>query len=90
LDQYYGRDNDAELLANCYKNSLNLAIENDLETVAFPSISTGAFGYPKHEAARVSSIAIKDFLAENENLREIRLVFFSDADAQNFIKHQKF
>jgi O-acetyl-ADP-ribose deacetylase (regulator of RNase III) len=88
----FGRNNgnDAELLANCYKNSLVLAIENDLKTIAFPSISTGAFGYPKHEAAEVSSEAIKDFLTENENLREIRLVFFSDADAQNFIKHQKF
>jgi len=88
----FGRNNgnDAELLANCYKNSLNLAIENDLKTVAFPSISTGAFGYPKHEAAEVSSEAIKDFLAETEDFREIRLVFFSDADAQNFIKHQKF
>ncbi|HXH68997.1 MAG TPA: O-acetyl-ADP-ribose deacetylase, partial [Pyrinomonadaceae bacterium] len=55
----FGRNNgnDAELLANCYKNSLNLAIENDLKTVAFPSISTGAFGYPKHEAAEVSSEA---------------------------------
>jgi O-acetyl-ADP-ribose deacetylase (regulator of RNase III) len=82
--------NDAELLANCYKNSLALAIENNLSTVAFPSISTGAFGYPKHEAAQVSSIAIKDFLLENENLLEIRLVFFSQPDAQNFIKHQKF
>ncbi len=82
--------NDAELLANCYKNSLNLAIENDLKIVAFPSISTGAFGYPKHEAAEVSSEAIKDFLTENENLREIRLVFFSESDVQNFIKHQKF
>ena len=82
--------NDAELLANCYKNSLALAVENNLTTVAFPSISTGAFGYPKHEAAAVSSTAIKDFLAENENFREIRLVFFSQPDAQNFIKHQKF
>jgi O-acetyl-ADP-ribose deacetylase (regulator of RNase III) len=88
----FGRNNgnDAELLANCYKNSLALAVENNLLTIAFPSISTGAFGYPKHEAAAVSSTAIKDFLAENENLREIRLVFFSQPDAQNFIKHQKF
>ncbi len=88
----FGRNNgnDAELLANCYKNSLNLAIENDLKIVAFPSISTGAFGYPKHEAAEVSSEAIKDFLTENENLREIRLVFFSEAEAQNFIKRQNF
>ena len=85
----FGRNegNEAELLANCYKNSLALAVDNDLTTIAFPSISTGAFGYPKHEAAQVSSIAIKDFLAESENLQEIRLVFFSEADAQNFIKH---
>ncbi len=82
--------NDAKLLTNCYKNSLILAIENDLKTIAFPSISTGAFGYPKREAAKVSSKAIKDFLTENENLPEIWLVFFSVADAQDFIKHQKF
>jgi O-acetyl-ADP-ribose deacetylase (regulator of RNase III) len=88
----FGRNDakDAEVLANCYKNCLALAVENNLRAIAFPSISTGAFGYPKHEAAQVSSVAIKDFLAESENLREIRLVFFSDADAQSFIKHQKF
>lgn len=88
----FGRNdgNDAGLLANCYKNSLALAIENNLATIAFPSISTGAFGFPKHEAAQVSSIAIKDFQAKNGNLQEIRLVFFSEADARNFIKHQKF
>lgn len=81
---------DAELLANCYKNSLALAVENNLRTIAFPSISTGAFGYPKHEAARISSIAIRDFLVENETLEEVRLVFFSDADARNFLEHQTF
>lgn len=81
---------DAELLANCYKNSLASAAANNLRTIAFPSISTGAFGYPKHEAARISSIAIKDFLAGNDTLEEIRLVFFSDTDAQKFLKHQNF
>ncbi len=81
---------DAELLTNCYKNSLALVIKNNLRTIAFPSISTGAFGYPKHEAARISSIAIKDFLIENESFEEIRLVFFSESDAQNFLKHQSF
>ncbi len=88
----FGRNDgdNAKLLANCYKNSLALAVENNLRTIAFPSISTGAFGYPKHEAAQVSSMAIKEFLAENENLLEIRLVFFSEPDAQRFIKHQKF
>jgi O-acetyl-ADP-ribose deacetylase (regulator of RNase III) len=82
--------NDAELLANCYKSSLALAVENDLSTIAFPSISTGAYGYPKHEAAGVSSKAIKEFLTQNKKLREVRLVFFSQSDAQKFIKHQKF
>jgi len=81
---------DAKLLANCYKNSLALAVENNLRTIAFPSISTGAFGYPKHGAAQISSMAIKEFLAGDENLQEIRLVFFSEPDAQRFIKHQKF
>ena len=81
---------DAELLANSYKNSLRRAAENHLKTVTFPSISTGAFAYPKHEAARVSSIAIKDVLAENESIERIYLVFFSDADALKFIKHQAF
>jgi O-acetyl-ADP-ribose deacetylase (regulator of RNase III) len=47
--------NEAEQLANCYRNSLKLAVENDLETIAFPSISTGAYGYPKDEAAEISS-----------------------------------
>lgn len=80
---------DAELLAHCYKNSLVLATENNLKTIAFPSISTGAFAYPKHEAARISSISIKNFLIANETLTEVRLVFFSEADAQKFLKHQQ-
>lgn len=87
----FGRKaNDAELLANSYKNSLALAVENNLATIAFPSISTGAYGYPKNEAAVIASEAIKDFLAENTSLREVRLIFFSEADAQKFIKYQKF
>ena len=88
----FGRNDgdEAELLANCYKNSLALAVENDIKTIAFPSISTGAYYYPKHEATVVSSKAIKEFIARNGSLREIRLVFFSQSDAQNFIKHQKF
>jgi O-acetyl-ADP-ribose deacetylase (regulator of RNase III) len=82
--------NDAELLANCYKNSLALAAENNLCTIAFPSISTGAFAYPKDEAAKVSSRAIKDFLMENDSIDQVRLVFFSEQDASKFIKHQLF
>lgn len=81
---------DARLLANCYKNSLILAAENDLRTVAFPSISTGAFRYPRHEAAVVASQAIAEFLGGDERIAEVRLVFFSEPDRLKFIKHQKF
>ena len=81
---------DAELLAACYVNSLVLAVENNLQTIAFPSISTGAYGYPKHEAANVSSAAILDFLLKTEAINEIRLVFFSESDAKIYLKHQVF
>jgi O-acetyl-ADP-ribose deacetylase (regulator of RNase III) len=81
---------EAEQLADCYRTSLTLAVENDLQTIAFPSISTGAFGYPKHEAAEISSLAIKDFLSKDFQLKEVRLVFFSETDAQKFLKHQSF
>ncbi|MDQ3800040.1 MAG: O-acetyl-ADP-ribose deacetylase [Acidobacteriota bacterium] len=81
---------DAELLADCYRNSLALAVENNLETIAFPAISTGAFGYPRHEAARVASRAMRDFLEENRTIKQVRLVFFSASDAEAFVKHQQF
>lgn len=81
---------EAELLAACYRNSLSLAIQNDVSSIAFPSISTGAFGYPKPEAAAVSSRAIREFLDADQQIEEVRLVFFHDADARVFLKHHKF
>ena len=77
---------DSELLAACYRNSLELAISRELNSIAFPSISTGAFGYPKHEAARVVFSAVSRVVERNPVL-EVRLVFFSDTDARTFIKH---
>ncbi len=93
---------EAELLANCYRHALQLAAAHELETVAFPAISTGAYGYPRHEAAIVASRAIKSFLlggneaaampAEQATcvIREVRLVFFSAANAAEFLQHQHF
>lgn len=81
---------DADLLASSYKNSLSLAASSGIRTIAFPSISTGAFHYPKHEAAAVSSTAIREFLTSDTKLTEVRLVFFSAADAAMFVKHQRF
>ena len=80
----------AEMLAQCYRNSLALAAEEGLATVAFPAISTGIYGYPMDEAAAVSSRAIEDVLRSNPSIREVRLVFFLPADAEVFVRHQAF
>ena len=81
---------EAELLAACYRNSLALAVEHNLTTLAFPAISTGVFGYPRAEAAAVSSKAIAAFLDEDDTVREVRLVFFSESDAEKFLRHHQF
>jgi O-acetyl-ADP-ribose deacetylase (regulator of RNase III) len=111
----YGRHNgrEPELLAACYLNSLRLADENGLRSIAFPAISTGAYGYPREEAARVASEAISNYLTtgdatgdatgdgvvnatgdqrvgDQRGVQEIRLVFFSQRDAELFVRHHSF
>ena len=88
----YGRDQgrDADLLAACYRNSLELAAANALSSIAFSSISTGVYGYPLEEAAAVSSAAIRKFINENAMPAEIRLVFFSQRAADIFMAHHSF
>jgi len=88
----YGRGgkDKAELLAACYRNGLKLVSENGLKTVAFPAISTGVYGYPQDEAAKVSSSATEKFLSSDTSIQEVILVFFSRGDADLFLKHQAF
>jgi O-acetyl-ADP-ribose deacetylase (regulator of RNase III) len=88
----YGREpaRDSELLAACYSNSLELARQHAMLSIAFPSISTGAFGYPKPEAAKVSSTAIKQFLSADDQIKQVRLVFFQQRDARVFLQYQEF
>jgi O-acetyl-ADP-ribose deacetylase (regulator of RNase III) len=81
---------EAELLANCYHNSLALAVERNLTSVAFPAISTGVYGYPPDQAAEVASRTIENFLATDRQLKEVRLVFFQQPDADAFLQNQKF
>ena len=81
---------EAELLANCYHNSLTLAVEKNLASVAFPAISTGIYHYPRAEAAEVASRTIENFLSTDLQLKEVRLVFFQAQDAEMFLAHQKF
>jgi O-acetyl-ADP-ribose deacetylase (regulator of RNase III) len=88
----YGRDTQrqAELLADCYKNSLFLARQHHISTIAFPSISTGAFGYPKSEAATIASLTIREFLATDSEIEQVRLVFFQQKDARVFLDYHEF
>lgn len=83
-------DEDAVLLASCYTRSLELAVAHGLATIAFPSVSTGAYGYPREEAATVASTAIAGFLAGDAAIREVRLVFFSPRDVDVFLGHHRF
>jgi O-acetyl-ADP-ribose deacetylase len=73
-----GGKGEAELLANAYKNSLKLAVENNIQTIAFPNISTGIYGYPKDKAAEVAVNSVKDFLSENETVQEVIFVCFDE------------
>ena len=78
---YGGRKSDAELLRSCYWNSLELAREHQLHTIAFPAISTGVYGYPKTEAAEVALAAICDwFRAHPEAGMHVTIVNFSQGD----------
>lgn len=71
-----GTESEAETLASAYRESLTLASANELETVAFPSISTGAYGYPVDAAAEVALRAVADFLGDAGSVREVRFVLF--------------
>ena len=62
---YRGKAQDAEKLADCYRNSLELAKENDLHSIAFPAISTGVYGYPFEDAAEIAYKTVKSWLDEN-------------------------
>ncbi len=80
-----GHHNEDGLLADAYWNSLELAVEMGCRTVAFPSISTGAYGYPIREAAGIALTMAADFLYDHPGvLDEVRFVLFSEEDAEVF------
>ena len=75
-----GGSGEAELLASAYANSLKLAAENNLTSVSFPSISTGAYGYPLGEAARVALAVVVSFLKDRAtSIREVRFVLYGES-----------
>ena len=66
-----GEHDEARTLANCYRNSLQLAVENEIKIVAFPAISCGAYGYPIKEAAQIAFKATREFLAVSDELQRV-------------------
>jgi O-acetyl-ADP-ribose deacetylase len=83
LGPVYGQDRpEAELLAACYRNSLDLAEENGIQSIAFPAISTGIFGYPVEEAARVALGTVQEEADSLEHVRLVRFVLHSASDLE--------
>jgi O-acetyl-ADP-ribose deacetylase (regulator of RNase III) len=81
-----GQRGEPELLANAYKNSCRLAVENGLHSISFPSISTGAYGYPIEKAARIALTEVFGFLKKEDEIHEIRFVLFSTGDLEVYRK----
>ncbi|MFD1260722.1 O-acetyl-ADP-ribose deacetylase [Entomomonas asaccharolytica] len=75
-----GQHNEAELLASCYRNSLQIALDNKLESVAFPCISTGIYHYPKLQAAEIAVHTVKEFLKNNNTLQCVIFCCFGEED----------
>ncbi len=80
-----GNNKESEKLANCYKNSLQLAIDNHCTTIAFPNISTGVYRFPKKEAAQVAVKEVTSFLSKNSSIEKVIFVCF-DEENYNFLK----
>lgn len=79
-----GQSGEPELLASAYRQSLRVAVANGLKSVSFPSLSTGAYGYPVRLAAAVALETVIDFLHQQESLEEVVFVLFDDATYQKY------
>lgn len=77
-----GTENEETLLESCYKTSLQLAVDNGIKTIAFPSISTGAYRFPFDKAAKIAYNTINDFITDNIIIEKVFLVCFSEKDIE--------
>lgn len=80
-----GRKGEAIKLADCYRNSLQLAVNYNLVSIAFPNISTGIYGYPKKDAAEIAIATIIDFLKTNSSIEKVLFVCF---DEENYLLYE--
>lgn len=81
-----GKQREAETLASCYRESIRLADDHGVRSLSFPSISTGAYGYPIHEAAEVAVRAVIEHLPLATHLEHVRFVVFSSADCNTYVR----
>jgi O-acetyl-ADP-ribose deacetylase (regulator of RNase III) len=81
-----GTGKEAALLKSAYHESLCLATENNLKSIAFPAISTGAYGYPLHEAARIAMQTIIDYLTEHQDISLVRFVLYDQDTYDIFVE----
>jgi O-acetyl-ADP-ribose deacetylase (regulator of RNase III) len=81
-----GKSQDAETLASCYQESIRLADDHAITSIAFPSISTGAYGYPIHEAAAVALKAVVEALPATTHVQLVRMILFDIADRRTYIR----
>lgn len=83
---YGGNNNEVKLLENAYLSSLKLAVKNGVETIAFPNISTGVYGFPKEKASKITIETVSRFLSGNEQIKEVYFVCF---DPENYELYQR-
>ncbi len=84
-----GKYNEENLLAGCYKNSLKLAEENNITSIAFPAISTGVYRFPAELAARIAIREVKNFLVKNDTLAKVIFVCFDESTYKVYEKYLK-
>ena len=75
-----GTNGEPQFLGSCYRNCLQLAVENQIQTIAFPSISTGVYGYPIMQASQIAVREVRNFLVNNPLIKQVSFVCFSSED----------
>lgn len=81
-----GNNDEDKLLSSCYVNSLKLAEENNIKTIAFPNISTGVYGFPKERAAHIAVKTVENYLRENESIEKVIFVSFNEENYELYSK----
>jgi O-acetyl-ADP-ribose deacetylase len=79
-----GNKNEDKLLANCYNNSLKLAKENGIKSIAFPAISTGVYGFPSNRAADIAVSTMREYLEKDDSIEKVIFVCFDERTCLNY------